>query len=156
MACEMTMQETAKLAIKDRRSPLFGRKLEEIEFKNGLAVLKSGGKGEALSTIVKRSGQPFVEACCRTETISSADRSPGMTQKNDAPCEIIAPDSETDRDEDKYSFHSFGAHFCKLRVDEEMGTIRLLDWAAVIDAGRVLNHRTARSQILGGVDLASA
>ena len=151
MACEMTMQETAKLAIKDRRSPLFGRKLEEIEFKNGLAVLKSGGKGEALSTIVKRSGQPFVEACCRTETISSADRSPGLTQKNDAPCEIIAPDSETDRDEDKYSFHSFGAHFCKLRVDEEMGTIRLLDWAAVIDAGRVLNHRTARSQILGGV-----
>jgi len=36
-------------------------------------------------------------------------------------------------------------------VDEEMGTIRLLDWAVVMDAGRILNHRTARSQILGGV-----
>ena len=151
MACQMVMQETAKLAIKDRRSPLYGRKLDEIVFKNGLAIPKSGGQGEALSEIVKRSGKPFVEACCRAETMASADKSPGLKQKSVAPCSIIEPDSETDRDEDKYSFHSFGAQFCKLRVDEELGTIRLLDWAVVMDVGRILNYRTARSQVLGGV-----
>ena len=151
-ACEMAMRQVALLAIKDRRSPLFGRKLDEIEFRDGLAVLQGNtAKGEALSSIVARSGQPFVEACCRAETMMSAKNNEGLKQKRKAPCQIIDPDAETDRDDEKYSFHSFGAQFCKLRVDEEMGTIRLLDWAAVMDAGRILNHRTARSQILGGV-----
>ena len=150
-ACEMAMRDVATMAIQDRRSPLYGRKLDEIKFKNGLAILKSGGKGEALSEIVKRSGKPFIEACCRAETMMSAKNNEGLKQKTKAPCAIIDPDAEVDKNDAKYSFHSFGAQFCKLRVDEEMGTIRLLDWAAVMDAGRILNHRTARSQILGGV-----
>ena len=150
-ACEMAMREVAQLAIKDRRSPLFGRNLSEIEFKNGLAISKNGGKGESLSDVVKRSGKPFIEACCRAETMMSAKGNEGLKQNRKAPCAIIAPDAEVDKNDEKYSFHSFGAQFCKLRVDEEMGTIRLLDWAVVMDAGRILNHRTARSQILGGV-----
>ena len=151
-ACEMAMRQTAQMAIKDRRSPLYNRKLDEIEFKNGLAVLKADGtKGEALSAIVKRSGKPFIEACCRAETMMSAKDNEGLKQKRRAPCEVIAPDAETDHNEEKYAFYSFGAQFCKLRVDEEMGTIRLLDWASVMDCGRILNPRTARSQVLGGV-----
>ena len=151
-ACEMAMRDAAQVAIKDRRSPLFGRRIDEIKFQNGLAVLKSNpGTGEALSQIVKRSGQPFIEACCHAETMMSAKSNEGLKQKRNAPCQIIDPNAEVDRDEEKYAFHSFGAQFCKLRVDEELGTIRLLDWAAVMDAGRILNHRTARSQILGGV-----
>ena len=151
-ACEMALRETAKLAIKDRRSPLFGRRLDEIVFRDGVALLKSNaGTGEAVSKIVKRSGQPFIEACCRAETMMSAKNNEGLKQKQKAPCAIIDPDAETDLNREKYAFHSFGAQFCKLRVDEELGTIRLLDWAVVIDAGRILNARTARSQILGGV-----
>ena len=150
-ACEMALQEVAKLAIKDRSSPLYGRKLDEIRFQDGLAVLHHNGKGEAVSEIVKRSGQPFVEACCRAETMMSAKNNEGLNQKQKAPCTIVDPDAETDLNKEKYAFHSFGAQFCKLRVDEELGTIRLLDWATVIHAGRILNARTARSQILGGV-----
>ena len=151
-ACEMAMTQVAKLAIADRKSPLYGRKLEEIRFRDGLAVLKSDGtKGEALSHIVKRNKKPFVEACCRAETMATAKASEGLKQKQKPPCAILAPRSETDADMEKYAFHSFGAQFCKLRVDEELGTIRLLDWVSVIDCGRVLNPRTARSQILGGV-----
>ena len=151
-ACEMAMAEVAKLAIQDRRSPLFGRKLNEIRFRDGLAVLKSDGRrGEALSKIIARNGKPYVEACCSAETMMSAKNSEGLKQKQKSPCSVIMPDAETDANMEKYSFHSFGAQFCKVRVDEELGTIRLLNWAAVIDCGRVLNPRTARSQILGGV-----
>ena len=151
-ACEMAMQQVAQLAMADRRSPLYNRNLNEIEFKNGLAVLKADdSKGEALSSIVKRSGKPFIEACCRAETMMSAQNNEGLKQKRQAPCAIVDPDEQVDNNEEKYSFHSFGAQFCKLRVDEEMGTVRILDWACVIDAGRILNHRTACSQILGGV-----
>ncbi len=151
-ACEMAMASVAALAFKDRRSPLYGRKLSEVRFRDGLIVLKTDGtKGEALSGIIKRNNRPFVEACCRAETMMSAKNNEGLKQKSQAPCAIIAPDEETDRDPAKYSFHSWGAHFCKLRVDEELGTIRLLDWVAVMDCGRILNPKTARSQILGGV-----
>ena len=151
-ACQMVLEQTAQLAIKDRRSPLFGRKLSDIEFRNGLAVLKADGtRGEPLSRIVKRSGKPFIEACCRAETLMSAKGNEGLKQTQKPPCAIIDPDAETDRNTEKYSFHSFGTHFCKLRVDEEMGTIRLLDWATVVDVGRILNPRTAASQMHGGI-----
>ena len=151
-ACEMAMKEVARLAIADRRSPLFGRKLDEIRFRDGLAVLKSdGSKGEALSKIIARGNKPWVEACVNAQTMASAKNSEGLKQKQKSPCSVMGPESETDADMEKYSFHSFGAQFCKLRVDEELGTIRLLDWASVIDCGRVLNPKTARSQILGGV-----
>ena len=152
LACELAMKQVAKLAIADRRSPLFGRKLEEIRFRDGLAVLKSdGAKGEALSRIIKRNNKPYIEACCRAETMSSAKGNEGLKQKNNAPCNVAKPDAETDQNKAKYAFHSFASQFCKLRVDEELGTIRLMDWATVVDVGRILNQRTARSQMLGGI-----
>ena len=46
--------------------------------------------------------------------------------------------------------HSFGAHFCEVRVDMDLGTIRVSKWVSVIGAGRILNSQTARSQIIGG------
>ena len=151
-ACELAMNEVAKLAVKDRRSPLFGRKLDELRFRDGLVVLKSdGSKGEALSKIIARAGQPFVEACVKAQTMASAKGSEGLRQRQKPPCTAATPDAETDLNAEKYAFHSFGAQFCRLRVDEELGTIRLLNWVSVIDCGRVLNPRTARSQILGGV-----
>ena len=151
-ACEMAMRRVAQLALADRRSPLHGRKLSEVHFRDGLAVLKSDNtKGEALSQIIRRNNQPFIEACCSAQTMATAKASEGLKQKQKPPCAPIAPDAETDLNQEKYAFHSFGAQFCKLRVDEELGTIRLLDWVAVMDCGRILNPRTARSQILGGV-----
>ena len=160
-ACHKAMSAVAALAIKDRKSPLFGRKLSEIRFRDGLAVLANDGtKGEALSQIIRRSGQPFVEACSKAETMESAARASkapndeGLKQRRRAPCEPVAPDSFTGMDEEKYAFHSWGAQCCKLRVDEEMGTVRLLDCAVVVDCGRILNPMTARSQVLGGVGFA--
>jgi xanthine dehydrogenase YagR molybdenum-binding subunit len=61
--------------------------------------------------------------------------------------EIAAPGSE----EDKYAFSSFGAHFCKLKVNQWTGEVRLQKITAVMDIGRVINLKTARSQIMGGI-----
>jgi xanthine dehydrogenase YagR molybdenum-binding subunit len=46
-----------------------------------------------------------------------------------------------------------GAHsapFAEIRVDKDLGLVRVARLASVVDAGRVLNAKTARSQILGG------
>jgi xanthine dehydrogenase YagR molybdenum-binding subunit len=46
---------------------------------------------------------------------------------------------------------SFGAHFCEVEVDEEIGRATVTRWVAVLDCGRVLNPKLARSQVMGGV-----
>lgn len=51
----------------------------------------------------------------------------------------------------KYSHFSFGAHFVEALVDETLGVVRLPRIVSAIAAGTILNEKTARSQILGGV-----
>ncbi|MFZ1032243.1 MAG: molybdopterin cofactor-binding domain-containing protein, partial [Candidatus Acidiferrales bacterium] len=51
----------------------------------------------------------------------------------------------------KFSIHSFGAHFCEISVDPGIARLRVRRWLTVMDAGRMINEKTARNQILGGV-----
>ena len=46
---------------------------------------------------------------------------------------------------------SFGAHFCEVEVDESIGRATVTRWVAVMDCGRVINPKLARSQIIGGI-----
>jgi xanthine dehydrogenase YagR molybdenum-binding subunit len=46
---------------------------------------------------------------------------------------------------------SFAAQFAEVRIDEELGVLRIARMVSVVDAGRILNEKTARSQIIGGV-----
>ena len=51
----------------------------------------------------------------------------------------------------QYAMHSFGAQFVEVRVQEETGTVRVSRMIGVFDAGRVVNPKTARSQLIGGM-----
>jgi CO/xanthine dehydrogenase Mo-binding subunit len=46
---------------------------------------------------------------------------------------------------------AFGAHFVEVRIDRELGLLRIARIVSAVDAGRILNEKTARSQIIGGV-----
>ncbi|MEZ0049068.1 xanthine dehydrogenase YagR molybdenum-binding subunit [Mycobacterium sp. MAA66] len=46
---------------------------------------------------------------------------------------------------------SFGAHFCEVEVDEQIGRASVTRWVAVMDCGRVINPKLARSQVFGGI-----
>lgn len=46
---------------------------------------------------------------------------------------------------------SFGAHFCEVEVDEDIGRATVTRWVAVMDCGRVLNPKLARNQVMGGI-----
>lgn len=66
--------------------------------------------------------------------------------------EIEASSEEAPGDEKRqYSMHAFGAHFAEVQVIPQLGTIRLARYVGAFAAGRVLNAKTARSQMLGGV-----
>jgi xanthine dehydrogenase YagR molybdenum-binding subunit len=47
--------------------------------------------------------------------------------------------------------HSFGAHFAEVRVDPALGEVRVARYVGAFAAGRILNAKTARSQMIGGI-----
>ena len=51
----------------------------------------------------------------------------------------------------QYSSHSFGVHFCEVTYDPGLVQLRVTRWLTVIDGGQMINHKTARNQILGSI-----
>ncbi|WP_329500576.1 xanthine dehydrogenase family protein molybdopterin-binding subunit [Kitasatospora herbaricolor] len=51
----------------------------------------------------------------------------------------------------EFARHAFGAQFAQVQVDRDTGEVRLRRLLGVFAAGRILNPRTARSQLLGGM-----
>jgi xanthine dehydrogenase YagR molybdenum-binding subunit len=55
-------------------------------------------------------------------------------------------------DEQKhYSMHAFGAQFAEVRVDADLGAIRVSRYVGAFDGGRIMNAKTACSQLIGGI-----
>jgi xanthine dehydrogenase YagR molybdenum-binding subunit len=59
--------------------------------------------------------------------------------------------AEAGEEKTKYAFHSFGAQFCEVRVNQWTNEVRVSRITSVMDVGQVVNEKTARSQIIGGV-----
>jgi xanthine dehydrogenase YagR molybdenum-binding subunit len=53
----------------------------------------------------------------------------------------------------KYQQSTFGAHFVEVGVDAATGEIRVRRMLAVCSAGRILNPKTARSQVIGAMTM---
>jgi xanthine dehydrogenase YagR molybdenum-binding subunit len=54
-------------------------------------------------------------------------------------------------DPNRFAAHSFGAHFCEVRVNAFTGETRVNRFTTIVDIGRVINAKAARSQVVGGV-----
>ena len=54
---------------------------------------------------------------------------------------------------DTYQQSTFGAHFCEVAVDAATGEIRIRRMLAVCAAGRILNPKSARSQVIGAMTM---
>ena len=122
----MALQEKlVQMAVNDAQSPLAGVSALDIAFDNGRMYSKSNpSKGETYQEVMARSGQTSVQA--------TADAKPG-DEKN------------------KYSMYSFGAQFAEVRVDADLGTVRVSRMLGCFGAGKILNAKTARSQLIGGM-----
>ena len=124
-AARAALEALKSLAMHDTQSPLFGAAADAIEAREGRLVLKANpGTGEEYSAILRRAKLPSV--------VATDGAKPGEERK-------------------KYSFYSFGAVFAQVRVDEASGSIRVARLCGVYDVGRLMNPKTAHSQIIGGM-----
>jgi len=141
LAVQDVWQKLIKVAALDKKSPLFKAKSADIAVTQGRLHLKADpSKGEAFGELMKRANMTDLEGdavgrygSSYEDTLATANASP--TKKDDAA---------------EHAMNAFGAHFCEVHVDPDLGTVRVTRWVGVMAGGRILNPKTARSQIIGG------
>ncbi len=60
---------------------------------------------------------------------------------------------DTNPEGQQFSMHAFGAQFAEVRVNADTGEVRVPRLLGVFAAGRIINPKTARSQLLGGMTM---
>jgi xanthine dehydrogenase YagR molybdenum-binding subunit len=146
-ACVLLRKELTAMAIADVDSKLHGRSAEEIGYMDGKLFLKNDdSKNDTYVKIMARAKRTEMEACATTLPVSGN----GLTVPSALGTPSLTPPEENS-DIKQYAFHSFGAQFAEVWVDEDLGTIRVKRFTSVQDVGRIMNEKTARSQVIGGV-----
>ena len=60
-------------------------------------------------------------------------------------------DVKPGEEQQRLAMHSFGAVFAEVRVDEALGTVQVTRLAGTYGVGKLLNAKTGRSQLMGGM-----
>jgi len=124
-ACEQARERLVALAIADHASPLYGASAQNVTVQEGWVVSPGDpSRRDPAAAVIARAGGKPIEATATTK-----------------------PGSEREQ----YAFHSFGAVFAQVNVDEDLGTVHVARIVGVYDVGRLLNEKTARSQLMGGI-----
>ncbi len=137
--------ELLKVASADPTSPLAGLKPGQVALRgNRLVSLADASRSMDINGLIVRSGRSYIEG-------------QGVQQGGDRPVKIKTQ-GETDGEDyeanqHKFAFHSFGAHFVQVVVDDLVPRVHVQRVVTVMDIGRVLNPKTARSQVIGGVTM---
>ncbi|GAB3794597.1 xanthine dehydrogenase family protein molybdopterin-binding subunit [Spirosoma humi] len=125
-ACQEVGKTLLKLAKKMPGSPFKGVKWDEVTFSDKHMRLKSDPSvALSLQTLVDQNGGKAVR-----ETTGALPNM--LKQKN-------------------YTRSTHSAVFVEVMVDEELGTVKVTRAVTAVAGGRILNPKTARSQILGGM-----
>ena len=60
-------------------------------------------------------------------------------------------DAKPGAEKQQYAMHAFGAQFAEVRVDPDLGTVRVVHQLGAFASGRIINAKLARSQYIGGM-----
>jgi xanthine dehydrogenase YagR molybdenum-binding subunit len=116
----------ADLATGDRRSPLFGAGNAGVVARDGrLHRRDDDSRSESYADILSRAGVTEIDG-----------RGSGAAD----------PAAQS-----AFAMHAHGAVFAEVKVDPELGQVRLTRMVGAFAAGRVINPRLVRSQYLGGM-----
>jgi xanthine dehydrogenase YagR molybdenum-binding subunit len=73
-----------------------------------------------------------------------------ILQKLNLPVLELTQDSQSGEEAKKYSMYSFSAHFAQVYVHPLTGVVKVKKLVAVVDGGKIVNRKTASSQMIGG------
>jgi xanthine dehydrogenase YagR molybdenum-binding subunit len=122
-ACRGVQKELLRLAQRIPRSPLAGAKFEDVTFAQNGIRHKSKNVEVSLADAMRAGNIDRIE--------KEASAEPNQNSK--------------------YSHYTHSAVFAEIKVDEQIGVIRVTRIVNAVAAGRILNPKLAASQILGAV-----
>ena len=119
---------------------------ERIDFELGDTLMPPAGVSGGSTTVA--SVAPAVKAACEA---ARAKKQAAIAAGR--PNEVIEAQAHAEEGEekDKFATRSFGAVFCEVRVDEDLGRISVPRIVAGYSVGRLMNTKLARSQLIGGL-----
>ncbi|TXK23529.1 xanthine dehydrogenase family protein molybdopterin-binding subunit [Pontibacter qinzhouensis] len=124
--CQKLQKNLLKLARNLKNSPFAKAKLADVLFEDGNMILKNDPEVSiALTTILQQNDLKVLE--------KKATAMPNLLKQS------------------RYARNTHSAVFVEVHVDEDLGTIIVKRVVSAIAGGRILNAKTAHSQILGGV-----
>jgi xanthine dehydrogenase YagR molybdenum-binding subunit len=123
-ACRAVQEEVLKLSQRIAGSPLARAQLDDVVFADGKIRHKS-----------ENSREVSVADAMRTARVDRIEK------------EATAEPNEAS----KYSHSTHSAVFAEVKIDEQLGVIRVTRVVSAVAAGRILNPKVASSQILGAV-----
>ncbi|MDQ2983069.1 MAG: xanthine dehydrogenase family protein molybdopterin-binding subunit, partial [Actinomycetota bacterium] len=111
---------------------------DELNEKLRTLARRTSTVGESHATTLAAAGLPFIEA-----TVGSGTRLGKLAGQARFLSRYL-------RDQ-RWSKAARGAQFCEVRVDTDTGEARISRWVGVFDVGRVINPKTAASQLRGSI-----
>ncbi|WP_299990840.1 xanthine dehydrogenase family protein molybdopterin-binding subunit [uncultured Pontibacter sp.] len=124
-ACEQVQEKLLKLAQQQPDSPLAEAKLGDVDFSEGRISLKrDASKSVQLQDLLQQSDNGSLEG------------------------EVSTKPSDESKE---YARYAHSAVFAEVKVDEDLGTVKVTRLVTAVAGGRIVNPKTARSQILGGM-----
>jgi xanthine dehydrogenase YagR molybdenum-binding subunit len=145
-ACVDLVRAVVNRVRDDEASPLKGCRLEGITVRDGgIQITDDPGRFETYAAILTRHALDEV-------TVEAESAPPGETSsttmivRDGRFIPFTAPSTGA-----RAHAGAFAAHFVEVHVDPDLGTIRVVRVVSAVDGGRILNPKTARSQIIGGI-----
>jgi xanthine dehydrogenase YagR molybdenum-binding subunit len=132
LACQSVAEKLLKAAGKVEGAPLGRAGMDDVEFVGGAIRLREDpAKSVTFVDAMRAAGLPAIEA---------------EATANEGPLGLGGKISQM-----RKSRHTHSAIFAEVKVDEELGVVRVTRIVNAVAAGRIINPKTARSQIVGGV-----
>jgi xanthine dehydrogenase YagR molybdenum-binding subunit len=146
-ACLDVLRTIVDLAGRDERSRLHGCTVQTVKICNGgIQPLEEPADHESFAAILDRNGLEELTREGGSEPPNERPGEPRLSLHGGRFVPSVLSSTAT-------TTHagSFAAQFVEVRVDPDLGTIRVERVVSVVDGGRILNEKVARSQIIGGI-----
>jgi xanthine dehydrogenase YagR molybdenum-binding subunit len=143
------------------QSPVEGGSWIATSVSNGIMTTAGAIRDELLRMAKQLPGSPLANAAPEEvaladgKLVSRRDASRGVSiadaMRQGAVDRIVQEKTTNPSGDHSRANNTHAAHFVEVRVDEQLGVVRVMRAVSAIAAGRILNTKTGGSQILGSV-----
>lgn len=142
MACDDIRRQLVAAATGFGEGPLAGHSADQIVFRNN-EIVGSGGETLSLTEALHVASSGALEACA--ENIPEGAPVTGMQALYKGHSALVGGSKMNDRIQ-----FAFGAQFVEVRIHSLTGELRVARIVGAYSAGRILNPKAAKSQLMGG------